>query len=36
LPASGEVVQALVEKMYATPKNLVKRSEAIRASGSKR
>jgi hypothetical protein len=35
-PASGDVVQALVEKTYATPANLVKRSEAIRASGGRR
>ena len=35
-PASGAVVQALVEKAYATPESLVKRSEAIRASGAKK
>ena len=34
-PASGAVVQALVEKAYATPESLVKRSEAIRASGAR-
>lgn len=35
-PAPGAAVQAMVEKMYATPANLVERSEAIRAGGRKR
>jgi len=35
-PASGATVQAMVEKMYSTPANLVERSEAIRAGGTKK
>ena len=35
-PASGAVVQALVEKTYATPAELVVRSEAIRTGGTRR
>jgi hypothetical protein len=32
-PATGAAVQAMVEKLYATPAKLVERSEAIRTSG---
>jgi tripartite-type tricarboxylate transporter receptor subunit TctC len=35
-PASGAAVQALVEQVYATPAELVERSEAIKASGTKK
>jgi hypothetical protein len=34
-PASGAAVQAMVEKLYATPAELVKLSEAIRTKGTK-
>jgi hypothetical protein len=35
-PATGVAVQAMVEKLYATPAKLVERSEAIRAGGIKK
>ncbi|MCC6888875.1 MAG: hypothetical protein IT536_10095 [Hyphomicrobiales bacterium] len=35
-PAPGAAVQAMVDKLYATPANLVERSEAIRTGGAKK